>query len=62
MEKVIFEDSKVRLVQKNGLGFVKKAAFEVQLEKFSAKENVIVLRKRRLFLFMQGNTKMKSFL
>ena len=38
------------------------SSFQVQLEKFSAKGNVFVLRKRRLFLFMQGNAKMKSLL
>ena len=37
------------------------SSFQVQLEKFSAKGNVFVLRKRRLFLFMQGNAKMKTF-
>ena len=38
------------------------SSFQVQLEKFSAKGNVFVLRKRRLFRFMQGNAKMKSLL
>ena len=38
------------------------SSFQVQLEKSSAKGNVFVLRKRRLFRFMQGNAKMKNLL
>ena len=35
---------------------------QVHLERFSTNENVFSLRKRRLFLFMQGHLEKKSFL
>ena len=47
---------------KDGVWRAEISGFRMHLDKFSAQGTVFVLRKRRLFLFMQGNTKMKSFL
>ena len=50
------------LWNKDGVWRAEISGFRMHLDKFSANGNVFVLRKRRLFLFMQGNVKMKSLL
>ena len=55
----MFEDRKERLVQKESFRFVQNGASAFR--KVFCKRKRFVLRKRRLFLFMQGHLEKKSF-
>ena len=61
VERVALGSEKKRFWKKKGFWLAEISSFQVQLEKFSSK-NVFVLQKRRFFLFMQGNVKMKNLL
>ena len=57
---MFFADSRLWLGA-NGKWSAEKGCFGWRQERFSTNENIFSLRKRRLFLFMQGNAKMKAF-